>query len=262
MSISQGYRIGGVNTVPVCTAESTPQDICAAPDEILIKPDRTTNYELGVHTGWREGRLKLNADVYDIDWQDIQTLSRTKNGSAFITVNGGSARSRGLELSLFAATEGPWSFTASYAYNQSELTSDAPGLVDGQDAFAGDRLAGTPEEQGSLSASYSRPLGNGMNLKATYGLTATSSVLTQVGLRDNGETLGGYAIHSASVGISRDEWTASLFADNLTDKYAETGVRSNSFDVGDVAGFTLRRYFHYVLRPRTVGVEFHYRLGE
>ncbi|HEX5418610.1 MAG TPA: TonB-dependent receptor [Gammaproteobacteria bacterium] len=261
-NISQGYRIGGVNTVPVCAADSSTQPVCATPDQILIKPDRTTNYELGVHTGWREGRLKLNADVYDIDWQDIQTLARTDVGDAFITVNGGSARSRGLELSLQAATDGPWSFTASYAYDQAELTSFAKGLVDGEDAYAGDRLAGTPEEQGSFSASYSRPLANGMSLKATYGLTATSSVLTQVGLRDNGEMLGGYAVHSASVGISRNEWTACLFADNLTDKYAETGVRSNSSDVGDIAGFTLRRYFHYVLRPRTVGVEFHYRLGE
>lgn len=262
-TVSQGYRLGGLNSVPVCdSAASATQTVCASPDEVLIKPDRTTNYELGVRTGWLDGRLALNADVYDIDWQDVQTLSRTQQGGAVITVNGGSARSRGVELSMRAATQGPWSFRASYSYNQAELTSDAPGLVEGEDGLAGDRLAGTPEQQGSFFASYSRPLGGGMKLNATYGVTATGDVLTKVGMRANGERLGGYAVHSASVGLERSQWAANLYADNLTDKFAETGVRTDPTHIQDINGFASRRYFRYVLRPRTVGIEFRYRLGE
>jgi iron complex outermembrane receptor protein len=261
-TVSQGYRIGGVNSVPECAGNVGGQNVCAMPNEVLIKPDRTTNYELGMKTALNEGRLNFSADVYTIDWQDIQTLGTTVNGAIPITVNGGSARSRGVELALQAVTEGPWSFTASYAYNQAELTSDAPGLVDGEDAFAGDRLAGTPEHQGSFLARYSRPLTNGLSLNAAYGVTATSEVLTKVGLRGGGETLGGYAIHSASVGIGREQWTANLYADNLTDKYAETGVRLDPSYIRNVNGFDTRRYFRNVLRPRTVGIEFRYRLGQ
>jgi iron complex outermembrane receptor protein len=263
MTVSQGYRIGGVNMVPACVLPVQDQQaVCALPDEVLVKPDRTTNYELGVKTGWRDGRLSLDADVFNVDWEDIQTLGNTTYGAIPITVNGGSARSRGVELSLQAVTAGPWSFRASYAYTQAELTSYARGLVDGEDAFAGDRLAGTPEQQGSFLATYARPLRNGMSLNASYGLTATSDVLTKVGLRSDGERLGGYTIHSASIGVGRQQWTANLYADNLTDKFAETGVRLDPSYIRNINGFDSRRYFRNVLRPRTIGIEFRYRLGD
>ncbi len=271
MTVSQGYRIGGVNDVPACVLPLDPQvqNVCAMPNEVLIKPDRTTNYELGVHADWRDGRLRLNADVFDVDWQNIQTLGVTQNGGQVITVNGGGARSRGVEVAMQATTQGPWSFTASYTYDQAELTTNAPGLLDHMvggvlesvDAMAGDRLPGTPEQQGSVSVGYLRPLASGLMLNANYGVTATSDVLTKVGGRADGERLGGYAVHSASVGIGRGQWTADLYADNLFDKFAETGVRVDPSHIVDINGFASRRYFTYVLRPRTVGVQFRYRLG-
>ena len=94
------------------------------------------------------------------------------------------------------------------------------------------------------------------------GLTFSSDVLTKVGLRNNGETLGGFTIHSASVGVSNDRWSATLYADNLTDKFAETSVRLDQSYVRDIANFELRRYFRNVIRPRSLGIEFRYRLGE
>ena len=73
---------------------------------------------------------------------------------------------------------------------------------DGADAFDGDRLAGTPEQQGTLLLDYQRPLANGWTFNANYSLTAVSDVYTKVGLRNNGEVLPGYAIHGAAVGLS------------------------------------------------------------
>jgi outer membrane receptor protein involved in Fe transport len=265
LTVSQGYRIGGVNSVLVCGPDIPAGEPCAAPDEVLVKPDRTTNYELGMKAAWLDGRLDFNADVFDVDWEDIQTLGTTDVGSIPITVNGGSARSRGVELALQTATQGPWSFRATYAYTDAELTSNAPGLIDGregsEDGLAGDRLAGTPEQQATFLATYSRPLANGLKLNASYGLTATSDVLTKVGMRNGGERLGGYTIHSASIGVAREQWSANLYADNLTDKYAETGVRLDPTYIRSVNGFDSRRYFRNVLRPRTAGIEFRYRLG-
>src|SRR5690606_41246266 len=68
--------------------------------------------------------FRSNASLFYVDWSDIQTMSRTVNGGLPIFVNGGKARSRGLELSAHARTNGPWSFTASYAYTDAQLTSD------------------------------------------------------------------------------------------------------------------------------------------
>ncbi|MBN1238720.1 MAG: TonB-dependent receptor [Gammaproteobacteria bacterium] len=262
LTVSEGYRVGGANPIEQCSDDLDPaqQNVCALPDERLIDPDTTTNYEIGVHSTIADGRVNLNGALFYIDWQDIQTMSTTQNGNVPITVNGGGARSRGAELSLQAETAGPWSFTASYAYADAQLTTDAPGLVDGDDAFAGDRLAGTPQHQGSFYANYNRSLANGWDLDVSYGLTFTSDYLTKVGMRGGGERLGGYTLHSATVGVGQDRWSATLYADNLLDKFAETGVRLDPSYVRDVGGFTMRRYFRNVLRPRTVGIEFRYRL--
>ena len=262
VTISEGYRIGGVNAIATCDPSLPPevQGACAPSHQILVEPDRTTNYEIGVHSELGGGRVQLNASAYYIDWTDIQTLTRTEIGAALIVVNGGDARTRGIELAAAVDTDGPWSFRASYAYADAQLMDDVPGLVDEEDAFAGDRLAGTPEHQGSLHATYFRPLRNGLGLDVDYGLTFTSDVLTKVGMRANGERLGGYTLHSASVGIGDERWSARLYADNLLDKFAETGVREDPSFIRDINGFSSRRYFRNVLRPRTIGIEFRYRI--
>ncbi|HET7204718.1 MAG TPA: TonB-dependent receptor [Steroidobacteraceae bacterium] len=274
LTVSEGYRQGGLNSGPPCP-EPIPdeQSFCLKPDEVLIKPDTTTNYEIGLRSLWLDGRLLVNAAVYYIDWNDIQVLGTSDVGEVPITVNGGSAETRGVELSSrWSITDG-LEVAVNMSFNDAQLTSDAPGLVDGADAFDGDRLAGTPEEQGTLLLDYARPLDNGWTLNANYSLTAVSDVYTKVGLRNNGEVLPGYAIHAASVGVSSGPWSVTLFADNLFDKYAVTSVRRDPSYIrmierldwstpdpdDQLASIPSRTYFQSMLRPRTVGLEFSYR---
>ena len=66
---------------------------------MLISPDTTVNYELGLRSTWLDGALLVNASIYYIDWEDIQVAGTSVNGSTAITVNGSSAESKGLELS-------------------------------------------------------------------------------------------------------------------------------------------------------------------
>jgi outer membrane receptor protein involved in Fe transport len=214
-----------------------------------------------VHSTWNGGKLLFNGAVYHIDWDDIQTESTTVNGDLRILVNGGKAKSDGLELAFQSRGLEHWSFTGTYAYNQAELTTFAQGLVGGVDAFPGDRLSGTPENQASFHVDYYRRLTNGWDLDVGYGATASSDVFTKVGLRDNGEVLGGYTVHNVSASLSKDRWSATLYVDNLTDKFAETAVRLDPSYIRNVNGFDVRRYFRNVLRPRSIGVEFRYRVG-
>jgi outer membrane receptor protein involved in Fe transport len=263
VTISEGYRIGGANSVVPCPDPLPPGGTaCALPDEVLIKPDRTTNFEVGTHALLGQGNMSLDAAVYSIDWDDVQTLGTTQNGSLPITVNGGAATSKGAELSFAARTAGPWSMRTTYAYNDAKLTTFSPGLVSGADAFAGDRLAGTPEHQFSFELGHERHLQSGWDLGFGYNVTATSDVFTRVGMRNGGEQLGGYSVHSIAVSASKDRWQATLYADNVTDKYAETAVRLEPSTIRAVNGIDVRRYFRNVLRPRTIGLEFRYSIGE
>jgi len=170
VTLSEGYRIGGANSIAECIQPLQPgQNVCALPNEVLIEPDRTTNFEVGVHSTLADGHVLLNAALYSIDWDDVQTQSVTQNGALPITINGGTAQSRGLKLSFEARGDGPWSIRGNYAYNEAELTTNAPGLVDGEDAFAGDRLSGTPEHQASIYLGYGRMLNNGWDMQAAWG---------------------------------------------------------------------------------------------
>ncbi|MDH4104725.1 MAG: TonB-dependent receptor, partial [Gammaproteobacteria bacterium] len=238
-------------------------------DEVLIQPDTTTNYEVGLRSLWMDGRLLLNAAVYFIDWNDIQILGTSDTGGLPITVNGGKAESKGIELTTRWSITDNFELAANYTFNDAQLSEDAPGLVDGVDAFDGDRLAGAPEQQGTLLLAYTRPLDNGLTVMADYSLTAVSDVYTKVGLRDNGEALPGWAVHGLSFSLTDGTWTARLYADNLFDKYAVTSVRRDPTyirrlgtgpdDVVPEQQFASRTYFQSMLRPRTVGLEFTYR---
>ena len=59
--------------------------------------------------------------------------------------------------------------------------------------------------------------------------------------------------------LSKDDWTLTLYADNLFDEYAVTGVRQTPGLIGLTEdGFRSRRYFANVLAPRRVGVRIRY----
>lgn len=259
-TVSEGYRIGGANAVPACPDPIPPgQNVCVLPDEELIKPDTTLNKEIGIKTTFDEGRYVLNASIYHIDWDDIQTQSTSQNGGVPITVNGGKAVSKGFELSGRAAVNENLAFTGTWAYVDAKLAQDAPGLVDGVDAFDGDRLAGTPKHSLSASADYYHTFSGDYELNFNYGMTYISDVITRTGLRNGGQSLAGFAVHNASLTLAKDQWEVSLFADNLFDEFAVTSVRQNLSFVRQVGGFDLRRYFENVIRPRSVGLEARYR---
>ena len=261
-TVSEGYRLGGINPVPACTdLVQGEQQVCALPDEIFIKPDKTLNYELGVHSEFGNSVI-LNGDVYYIDWTDIQINDITENGAIPITSNAGKARSTGVELSGQWYVTEALSLTGSYAYINAELTQDAPGVVDGGDAYDGDRLPGTPEHQGSLSANYLMSLEDGSQLEFDGSAVGNSDILTKIGERNYGEKLSGYVLYNAAVSWSRDAWRVSLYADNIFDKYYETGVRSDRGQIYQVGDFDLRRYGVNVGRPRQVGMRFTYRFED
>ncbi|MCR9105269.1 MAG: TonB-dependent receptor [Gammaproteobacteria bacterium] len=261
-TVSEGYRLGGLNSVPECPPNPDPneQNVCALPDEVLIKSDTTTNYEFGMRTQFNDNLL-INGSVYFIDWEDVQVASVTANGDIPITSNGGSAESYGVELASRYYITPELSIAATYAYNKAELTEDAPGLVDGEDAFDGDRLPGSPEHQYFLSANYSMPMDNGASLDFDWSMTGQSDVITKVGERANGESLDGYILHNVSASWIEDSYTVSLYADNLFDEFAETGVRRDRSFIRAVDQFDLRRYYNDVLRPRQVGLRFVYNFA-
>ena len=272
---SEGYRIGGGNNFRVCTdeeiallsdadpANDPPQSGCIYEDQALIRPDTTTNYEFGVRSSWRGGRFTASGTLFHVDWEDIQVAGETPFSAQPITLNGGGAVSRGVELAGSAGVTNALRLRGSWSYTHAELSQDSPGLLDGgADAFEGDRLSGAPRQQGSLLASYGVLLGGGAALELLYGYTYIGDVLTRIGLRAGGETLPAYDLHNLSAAVSQGDWTLMFYADNLFDDYAVTGVRQTPGQIGRTEdAFRARRYFANVLAPRRVGARIRYAFG-
>ena len=269
---SEGYRIGGGNNYRVCTdeelalladadpANDPPQSGCIYADQALIRPDTTTNYEAGLRRSWNDERVTFSGTLFHVDWTDIQVAGLTPFSAEPITLNGGGAISRGVEIASAVSATGALRFRGSWSYTRAELGVDSPGLLDGgADAFAGDRLSGAPRQQGSLLASYAALLGENTAFDLQYGYSHVGDVLTRIGMRAGGERLPAYDIHNVSASLSRDAWTLTFYADNLFDEYAVTGVRQTPGLIGLTEdGFRSRRYFANVLAPRRVGARMRY----
>ena len=259
-TLSEGYRRGGINPVAPCDFPLTPgQNACALPDEIKILPDTTLNNELGIRSQFFDGRLAVNAALYLVEWDDIQVGDFTENGSLRITSNGGKAESQGLELSVNGRINEHWSVNANYAYTDAELTSFAPGLVGREDGESGDRLAGSPEHAGAFGLTYDTTVLGSLDLSINYNLVYTGDIYSTTGLRNNGEKLSSFTTHGLSGTLASERWTATLFATNLTNEYAVTGIRQNPGFLREVNGFDLRFYGRWINIPRTLGAQVTYR---
>lgn len=263
-TISEGFRIGGSNGLAPCP-DPLPanQAGCGNPSEMLYDADTTTNYELGFKSTWLRSRLHFNAALFNIDWDDAQVAGATEVGQLPYLSNAGSANAKGIEISSRAILSDSFSVYSTYAYTKAELTSDAPFLFnsDGTDgAEDGDRLPGSSEHQFSMGVNYQTDVFNDKTLDINYGITAQSDVISRVGLRDNGETLPGYSLSNISAKLTADEWSATVYVDNLFNKYAVTSVRRSDADITSANRTDIQRnYGYFINRPLTVGIKFNYK---
>ncbi|MEZ5570528.1 MAG: TonB-dependent receptor [Halioglobus sp.] len=270
LTVSEGYRLGASNAITLCPVplpEGNEQNVCALPGEESYKTDTSTNYEIGVHSQFGDSLL-LNGAVYFIEWDDPQLQSVTENGGLPIIANGKGAQSTGLEISAQYFIMPNFSVSGAYAYTNAELTDDVQGLFCGPlddpecAAYDGDRLPGTPENQLYLAAHYEMPLNDGSQLAFDWSMSAQSNVITKAGNRDFGESMPSFALNNISTTWFKDAWMVSLYADNVFDIYAQTGVRTDRSYIRDVGDFELRRYYQNMVRPRQVGLKFTYNFED
>jgi outer membrane receptor protein involved in Fe transport len=111
-------------------------------------PDTTEDYEVGWKSTILDGRGFLAVDAYQVTWKDMQVLTLVSgiNGQ----INGGRARSQGVEVSGSVKPVSGLSLSGTLAYSRAHLLEDLPtGL-----GRKGDTMPMNPTWSGSLSGEY------------------------------------------------------------------------------------------------------------
>ncbi len=235
-TVSQGFRRGGTNGFRATVGGRN-----VDPDVQNYKPDSTTNYEIGLKGYFADRRLYLQANLYQIDWKDVQTYYSQEinffpvNG----TTNGPDARSRGFEGALRFNLTDALSLNLATAYTSAKwngtkevcLYLPAPPLpaascrtwTDGQ------KLGGSPKWKHSGGIRYSSDIG--ANAKGWASLSGRFVGAVQVDRADfptdDVPSYPSYAIFDVRAGVELGDFDIGLWVENFTNKRAQVSQQND-----------------------------------
>ena len=251
---SQGFRPGGFNR------SSHYSSVIDYATPLAFAPDTLTNNEFGWKTEWLDHRFQFNTAIYQENWKNVQDTffdPTAALGNLAFETNGPSYRVRGVETQIIGriirglTVTGAASWNSSSQSNSQYLTS-----VSGQPITSipnpygtpGSTLAESPPFQGNLRIRYEFDWGVYHPFVQVGGQHQAHSH-SATGYVQNYDQAA-YSTYDAFAGVSKDDWTAQLYCENLTDTRADM-FTSNSQQVMAIT----------VNRPRTAGLKFSYKFG-
>ena len=140
-SVTRGFKSGGFQGIAGSgVSQSTPYD-----------PEYAWSYEGGAKTRWLDGRLRLNASVFQTDYKDLQ-FSQLVPLCCVVVGNAATAKIKGFELEFLVAPIEGLQIDGSYSRLHARYTSFANGATAN---FSGNDLPRSPNDKFNLGAQYS-----------------------------------------------------------------------------------------------------------
>jgi outer membrane receptor protein involved in Fe transport len=245
-SASRGFRQGGPN-IPLPDIPSLPCQLNEFHDPVY-ESDSVWSYEAGAKTQFRNGRMTVNAAVYQVDQEDLQLAVGDPGCFVLFFANTGEARTRGAELELsLQPTDGLY-FSSQVSYNDAKFVS-VPAEFGAAAGFAqGDRVPTVPRWTYSLAGDYRRPVNGEWDFFSRVVWQHVGESAVELG-SPSGDDVPEYDIVNAQIGLSSERYEIGVFVRNLLDELAILQVdRSITTTVPGV--FEGRNYS----APRSVGV--------
>ena len=234
-SYSTGFTAGGINGRPFVKT-----------DVFGFGPEDLKSYEIGIHSEWLERRLRVNADVFYMQYNNIQTtlfgcqnvpgaLVQCRSSSPFYVDNGGNAHIKGTEIELELRPITGLMLTAGYGYqqfnyvdinHQANPTNNPLGLTLDSPLF------GVPGSQLNLGANYSFNLREKGMVTAHLDLHHQSTEWFDTAKVNPYTTQPGYTILNGALTYAPGpKWQIMGNVTNLTNKlyYSSKTDTRNSF---------------------------------
>jgi len=236
---TQGIRPGGINERAIFYPAGTVADV--------FESDSTENYELGIKSDWINGRIRVNAAAYYIDWKDIQVLDiGTGPVDPTFIVNAGRAKSTGFETEIAAKLTSGLTVGLNLGYNKSETNEET--ITGTGTILNGKPLPHSPELTYNLYAEYNYPVYSGVAFAGgdlMYVDERTSTIEKAVNSMGF-VTYDDYYTVDLRAGFTTDTWGINIFATNLLDERAKVAITR-----------TQNTGWH-VNQPRTIGIQLTY----
>ena len=263
ISASKGFRPGGANQI-VPPYNQPPH--CSPGAGLNFGPDNVWDYEIGEKARLFDNWLTVNSDFYYIKWNDIQQTLLLTCGYEY-EANAGNGRSFGPELEINAKLSENWLVSLNGTYTDARLTDPNTGYLTFLTKVA-DRSNGlaycatadgctapilnVPRSTASATIAYTTPLFS--DYKLTARATANYTGQTYDEAYYFAIALPAYTIANARLILAKDNWSANLFVDNLTNKVAEMTANNTSFQ------FNIPQLVRYTTnQPRTFGTQINYK---
>ncbi|AHE55199.1 TonB-dependent receptor domain-containing protein [Sphingomonas sanxanigenens] len=235
-SVTRGYTAGGFNTdAATLTALVTPFD-----------PETVTNYELGLKSEWLQNRLRVNAAIFHMDYQDKQELFFNNLTRILTITNAGEATVEGAEVEIAYQPLRWLSLSATYGYLDTVYDEF---IIPGGAVYTGNDLGSSPRHKGSFAADLDLPLGDAGYLIASANWSYTGTYNTGAAADPNLQ-IKSYDLANALIGFEPPSraWRATAWVKNLTNKdfvltNSTQGVLAEYLGEPRTWGFTLSARF-------------------
>lgn len=185
-----------------------------------VQPEKVTSYEVGFKTEWFDRRLRLNADVYYMDYKNMQVQIPYPFGPGLIIGNAASAHLKGAELDLEAVPVENLHLNAALGYSDATylkyLSTDAFGNISDQ---SGHRLPYAPEWTASFGGSYGYMLTDDLKLQyATNWSYRTRIYFDPYNVAEVSDPSQLTGNMSLSLSSTAQKWNVTAFVNNLTNR--------------------------------------------
>jgi outer membrane receptor protein involved in Fe transport len=260
---SQGFRRGGVNALPgeqpvparegtvgtTCLSGPNAGFYCLNSSLLTYQPDKADNYEVGIK-GVLEGRVNYSADVYDIQWHNLQEGTSLTPLSLPSAANVGNAYSRGIELDVTAGITHHAAVKVGYTYDQTKVT--AFDFIFSQNVTVPLPLPGTPKNSLALGLEYAHVEFAGGELRYALDSHYQSRILSSIS--ETAIPVPGYTMLDGRISFTRSHWLATVYLDNITNTLGINAITDPTF--------WGNRTQDVISRPRTVGLTLGYSFKE
>lgn len=211
-SYSEGFKSGGFNGRP------------SSAQIISYDPEQVQTYEIGLKTEFFDRLLRINAAVFQSDYQNQQLLVFTAVSGLFETRNAGDSRIRGFEVEADANISERLALRASVGHLDAGYRTLSPQVAG---ITLDTPLPLTPAWTYSLSGEYRQPIGRSeLQLRADWQYRSEVSFQLE---NDPLERQRGYGLLNlrATLVLPDDRFRIAAFGTNVTNRYYLTNAQDS-----------------------------------